>query len=94
MVEQAKSGNPVLVEKDGRIQEVIFPFLPQVSLDKRSQQDRQDKDREYTQRRARELRERAEEIIERSKGAARREEATSAIKAGLEAYPGEKATER
>ena len=31
MVDQAKSGNSVLVEKNGRLQEVLFPFLSPVT---------------------------------------------------------------
>ena len=52
-----------------------------------------DEGREYAQRKARELRERAEDIVERSKSAAVRQKETisAAVDAGREAYQREKA---
>jgi gas vesicle protein len=52
-----------------------------------------DEGREYAQRRARELRERADDLIERSKSVASRqkESISAAVDAGREAYQREKA---
>ena len=52
-----------------------------------------DEGRDYAQRKARELRERAEDIVERSKQAASRQKETlsAAVDAGREAYQREKA---
>ena len=52
-----------------------------------------DEGRDYAQRKARELRERADDIIERGKGVASRqkESITAAVDAGREAYQREKA---
>ncbi len=52
-----------------------------------------DEGRDYAQRKARELRERAEDIVERSKQAASRQKDTlsAAVDAGREAYQREKA---
>jgi gas vesicle protein len=52
-----------------------------------------DEGREYAQRKARELRERAEDILERSKDAAVRQKETisAAVDAGRDAYQREKA---
>lgn len=52
-----------------------------------------DEGREYAQRKARELRERAEDILERSKDAATRqkESISAAVEAGRETYQREKA---
>jgi gas vesicle protein len=52
-----------------------------------------DEGRDYAQRKARELRERAEDVIERSKNAAARqkESLTAAVDAGRDAYQREKA---
>jgi gas vesicle protein len=54
---------------------------------------RADEGREYAQRKARELRERAEDLVERSKQAASRQKETlsAAVDAGREAYQREKA---
>ena len=51
-----------------------------------------DEGREYAQRKARELRERAEDIVERSKSAAARQKDTisAAVDAGRDAYQREK----
>jgi len=52
-----------------------------------------DEGREYAQRKARELRERAEDLVERSKQAASRQKETlsAAVDAGRDAYQREKA---
>jgi len=52
-----------------------------------------DEGREYAQRKARELRERAEDLVERSKSAASRqkESLSAAVDAGRDAYQREKA---
>jgi len=54
---------------------------------------RADEGREYAQRKARELRERAEDLVERSKQVASRQKDTlsAAVDAGREAYQREKA---
>ena len=54
---------------------------------------RADEGREYAQRKARELRERAEDLVERSKQAASRQKETlsAAVDAGRDAYQREKA---
>lgn len=54
---------------------------------------RADEGREYAQRKARELRERAEDLVERSKQTASRQKETlsAAVDAGREAYQREKA---
>ena len=55
--------------------------------------DRADDSREYAQRKARELRERADDLMERSRGIIERqkESVTAAVEAGKEAYQREKA---
>jgi len=99
MVEQAKSGNRVLVEKNGALQEVLFPFLPPVESHEETDKylaEKAEEGREYARRKARELRERAEELLERGKEVAARQTKDSisaAVEAGREAYQREKAKE-
>jgi hypothetical protein len=90
MVDQAKAGNSVLVEKNDRLQEVLFPFLSPVTRERTAHQDsaqKADEGREYATRKARELRERADELIQRSKAVAERREDSmiGAIEAAREA---------
>jgi hypothetical protein len=94
MVDQAKSGNRGLVEKNGVLQEVLFPFLPSVKSDEKARQYASAKaEQEYAIKKAGELRERAEDLIERSKEimSRQKESLSSAVEAGKEAYQREKA---
>jgi uncharacterized phage infection (PIP) family protein YhgE len=96
MVEQAKSGNKVLVEKDGALQEVVFPFLPSVKASEEVGQRvsaKAKEEREYAQKKAEELRKRAEDLIERSKEimSQQKESLSAAVEAGKKAYEREKA---
>ncbi len=95
MVEQARSGNKVLVEKNGVLQEVLFPFLPSVKADEKAREyvsATAEKERDYAQKKAQELRERAEDLIQRSKEimSRQKESLSSAVEAGKEAYEREK----
>ncbi len=98
MVEQAKSGNRLLVEKNGRLQEVLFPFLPPVKSHEETREylaKKAEEGNEYAQKKARELLERADDLVERGKQMAARQKGQidAAVEAGREAYQREKAKE-
>ncbi len=99
MVDQARSGNSVLVEKNDRLQEVLFPFLSPVKSGEETPDllsKKADEGRDYAQRKARELRQRAEEVVERGKELARKQKDSiaAAVEAAHEAYQREKPNQR
>jgi|SRR5271157_5929236 len=91
MVEQAQAGNSVLVDKNGRLQEVIFPFLSPIAA-AAAPRERRPREKEaameYDKRRTQELLEELDELVERGKpetAAPREDAAPGAVKSPYEA---------